>query len=129
MDLHAAIKAEETIPPGGRALIPTGLKIALPEGFEAQIRARSGLAVKQGIMVVNAPGTVDADYRGEVKVILGNFGKEPFVVTRGMRIAQMVIQRVSKARLKEVEEVPDTERGEGGFGSSGSSQKPTGGGG
>ena len=126
MDLHAAIETEETVPPGGRALVPTGLKIALPEGYEAQIRARSGLAVKQGIIVVNAPGTVDADYRGEVKVILGNFGREPFVITRGMRIAQMVIQKVPKAHLTEVAEVPETERGEGGFGLSG--QAPSGGG-
>lgn len=119
MDIHAAVDKDEVIPPGGRALVPTGLKVAVPEGFEVQIRARSGLAVKHGIMVVNGPGTVDADYRGEVKVILGNFGHHPFTIERGMRIAQMVVQEVPRALVKEVDEVPETLRGEGGFGSSG----------
>ncbi|MBN1807918.1 MAG: dUTP diphosphatase [Planctomycetes bacterium] len=119
MDLHAAVEEEETIEPGGIALVPTGLKMAIPEGYEAQVRARSGLAIKHGICVLNGPGTVDSDYRGEVKVILANLGKEEFAVKRGDRIAQMVIMRVEKARIEEVDEVPETVRGEGGFGSSG----------
>ena len=119
MDIYAAVEKDEVVPPGGRALVPTGLKIAVPLGFEVQIRARSGLAVKHGMLVVNGPGTVDADYRGEVKVIVGNFGHHPFTVERGMRIAQMVVQEVPKAQIEEVEQVPETLRGEGGFGSSG----------
>jgi len=119
MDLYAAVEAALVVKPGEVALIPTGLKIALPEPFEAQIRARSGLAIKHGLCVLNGPGTVDSDYRGEVKVILANLGKEPFTVERGMRIAQMVIMRVEKPKLEVVDKVPDTVRGEGGFGSSG----------
>ena len=119
MDLYAAVDANLIVKPGEVSLIPTGLKIALPEPFEAQIRARSGLAIKHGMCVLNGPGTVDSDYRGEVKVILANLGKEPFTVERGMRIAQMVIMRVEKPKLEVVDKVPDTVRGEGGFGSSG----------
>jgi len=119
MDLYAAVDAPLVVKPGEVTLIPTGLKIALPEPFEAQIRARSGLAIKHGLCVLNGPGTVDSDYRGEVKVILANLGKEPFTVERGMRIAQMVIMRVEKPKLEVVDKVPDTVRGEGGFGSSG----------
>jgi dUTP pyrophosphatase len=119
MDLKAALADGETITlnPGARA--PTGLSIALPEGYEAQVRPRSGLAAKNGVTVLNSPGTVDADYRGEVKVILINHGSEPFEITRGMRIAQMVIASVTQARWREVEELPPTTRGSGGFGSTG----------
>ena len=108
------------IGPGERALIPTGLTIALPKGFEAQVRPRSGLAVKYGITVLNTPGTIDADYRGEVKVILINHGKEPFTVERGMRIAQMVVAKFAHVNWEVVEELEENEeRGEGGFGSTG----------
>ena len=123
MDIAAAIPeaAPQTLAPGERALIPTGFAIALPHGFEAQVRPRSGLAFKHGVSVLNAPGTIDADYRGEVKVLLINHGDEPFTVTRGMRIAQMVIQPVSQAVLVEVDELEASERGSGGFGSTGTS--------
>ena len=117
MDLLAA-KAM-TIPPGGRALVPTGLCIALPEGFEMQVRPRSGLALKHGITVPNAPGTVDEDYRGEVGVILLNTGVEPFVIMRGDRIAQAVFAPVTRADWEEVVVLPETQRGTGGFGSTG----------
>lgn len=119
MDLPAAIDGEMVLQPGERALIPTGLAIALPGGYEAQIRPRSGLAARSGVTVLNAPGTVDADYRGEVKVVLANLGAEPFTVTRGARIAQMVIAPVVQAMLQEVAELPKTARGVGGFGSTG----------
>lgn len=119
MDLPAAIDGEMVLQPGERALIPTGLAIALPGGYEAQIRPRSGLAARSGVTVLNAPGTVDADYRGEVKVVLANLGAEPFTVTRGARIAQMVIAPVVQAMLQEVAELPETARGVGGFGSTG----------
>jgi dUTP pyrophosphatase len=119
LDLMAAIDAPVTLGPLDRALIPTGLAIALPDGFEAQIRPRSGLAAKHGIGVVNAPGTVDADYRGEVKVILVNLSNEPFTIRRGERIAQMVVAPVTRATLIEVTELPATARGAGGFGSTG----------
>ena len=121
MDLAAAVPeaAPETLPPGGRALIPTGFSMELPHGFEAQIRPRSGLAYKHGVTVLNSPGTIDADYRGEVKVLLINHGSEPFEIERGMRIAQMVIQPVSRAALVEVEELNESVRGSGGFGSTG----------
>lgn len=121
MDLPAALAAEEpvTLEPGGRVLVPTGLSIALPQGYEAQIRPRSGLAAKAGVTVLNTPGTVDSDYRGEVKVILINLSDEPFVIERGMRIAQMVIAPVTQGRLAEADALPDTARGEGGFGSTG----------
>ena len=121
MDLPAAISMDVTLQPGERGLIETGLAIALPAGFEAQIRPRSGLAVRNGITVLNTPGTVDADYRGEVKVILVNLGNDPFTVTRGMRVAQMVIAPVVQATMEMVEELPETDRGAGGFGSTGTS--------
>jgi dUTP pyrophosphatase len=119
LDLPAAVAAELILAPGAFALVPTGLAIALPEGFEAQIRPRSGLAAKFGVTVLNSPGTIDADYRGEIKVILINHGPQPFVIGRGMRIAQMVIAPVSRAVWAEVSELPDSVRGVGGFGSTG----------
>ncbi len=119
MDLPAAVDSDLVLEPGARALVPTGLAIALPEGYEAQIRPRSGLAVRFGVTVLNTPGTVDADYRGELKVILNNFGKDSFTVERGMRIAQMVIVPVIQAELKETDTLPNTKRGESGFGSTG----------
>ena len=119
MDLMAAIADPITLAPGERKLIPTGISIALPDGFEAQVRPRSGLALKHGLSIVNAPGTVDADYRGEVGVLLINLGQENFTIERGMRIAQMVIAPYSRARFTEVLELPSSERGEGGFGSTG----------
>lgn len=118
-DLVAAVESDVVLEPLARALIPTGLAIALPEGYEAQVRPRSGLAAKHGITVLNTPGTVDADYRGEVKIILINLGQEPFTVTRGMRVAQMVIAPVTQLQWEEAENLPDTERGQGGFGSTG----------
>lgn len=120
MDLPAAIDDDVILDPGQRDLVPTGLAIALPQGYEAQIRPRSGLAARDGVTVLNTPGTVDADYRGEVKVILVNLGDQPFTVTRGMRIAQMVIAPVTQAALEETDELPATARGAGGFGSTGS---------
>jgi len=119
MDLSAAIDEPVRLAPGARALVPTGLAIALPEGYEAQVRPRSGLAAKNGVTVLNSPGTVDADYRGEVKVILINLGQETFEIARGMRIAQMVIAPVTQAAFHEVAELPATARGAGGFGSTG----------
>ena len=107
------------IPPGGRALVPTGLRIALPEDYEAQIRPRSGLALRHGVTLPNSPGTIDADYRGEIGVILMNLGQDPFVVEPGDRIAQMVVAPVARVAWSEVEELDATERGEGGFGSTG----------
>ncbi|WP_333591772.1 dUTP diphosphatase [Brevundimonas sp.] len=121
MDLRAAVAedAPVTLAPGARGLIPTGLKIALEPGFEAQVRPRSGLALKHGITCLNTPGTIDSDYRGEVGVILVNLGQEPFVIRRGERIAQMVIARHEQARIAEVESLDETARGAGGFGSTG----------
>lgn len=119
MDLCAAINADITLAPGQRALIPTGLTIALPAGYEAQVRPRSGLALKNGITVLNSPGTVDADYRGEIGVILANCGTEPFTVTRGMRVAQMVIAAYTRVQWEQVAELPASARGTGGFGSTG----------
>lgn len=119
MDLCAALEEPVELPAGERALIPTGLSIALPPGYEAQIRPRSGLALKNGVTILNTPGTVDSDYRGEIKVILVNFGHEAFTIERGMRIAQMVISRHVQASWKAVTELEDTERGAGGFGSTG----------
>ncbi len=119
MDLRACIQENIVIRPGERKLIKTGISIALPENFEAQIRPRSGLALKNGITVLNSPGTIDADYRGEIGVILINLGTEDFIVERGMRIAQMVISSVVQADLIEVEELDETKRGKGGFGSTG----------
>lgn len=119
MDLMAAVSEPVTLAPGARAIIPTGLSIALPEGYEAQVRPRSGLAAKHGVTVANAPGTIDADYRGEVGVILINLGAEPFVVERAMRIAQMVVAPVTTISWVKTDELPDTARGSGGFGSTG----------
>jgi len=119
MDLPAAIDSPMTLSPGEHAVVPTGLAIALPGGYEAQIRPRSGLAARNGVTVLNTPGTIDADYRGEVKVILINLGTEPFVIERGMRIAQMVIAPVTQGKLTEVDDLSDTARGDGGFGSTG----------
>lgn len=119
MDLPAALEEAIELAPGERALVPTGLAIALPAGFEAQIRPRSGLAAKHGVTVLNTPGTIDADYRGEIKVILINLGQEDFTIERGMRIAQMVIARHENIQWKKVESLDDTDRGEGGFGSTG----------
>lgn len=119
MDLAAAIDAPMTLAPSKRAMVPTGLAIALPAGFEAQVRPRSGLAAKNGVTVLNTPGTIDADYRGEVKVILVNLGEDSFEIERGMRIAQMVIAPVTQASFTEVDSLSETERGSGGFGSTG----------
>jgi dUTP pyrophosphatase len=119
MDLMAAIDAAVTIKAGSREIIATGIAIALPAGFEAQIRPRSGLAAKNGLTVLNSPGTIDADYRGEVKVILANMSNEDFVVERGMRIAQMVIARYEQAQWNVCDTLDETERGAGGFGSTG----------
>jgi dUTP pyrophosphatase len=118
-DLAAAVTGPVVIAPGERALIPTGFAVALPEGTEGQVRPRSGLAAEHGVTVLNAPGTIDADYRGEVKVILVNLGSLAFTVTRGMRIAQLVIAPVVAASLTEVASLDDTSRGAGGFGSTG----------
>jgi len=121
MDIQAAVAEEVRIGPGERALIPTGLIIALPAGFEAQIRPRSGLALKHGVTLVNSPGTIDADYRGEIGVLLINHGNEPVVISRGSRIAQMVIAPVSRAVWFESCSLESTIRGDGGFGHSGTS--------
>jgi len=121
LDLLAAVPADAplNLAPGARALVPTGIAIALPPGTEAQVRPRSGLAVKHGLTVLNAPGTVDADYRGEVQVLLVNLGTESVSITRGMRIAQLVIAAVTRAQLREVVSLDETARGTGGFGSTG----------
>jgi len=119
LDLHAAIDAPMTLEPGAIAIVPTGLALAIPVGFEGQVRPRSGLATKHGITVPNAPGTIDSDYRGELKVALINLGLAPFVVEHGMRIAQLVIAPVSRATLVECDDLGDTARGAGGFGSTG----------
>jgi dUTP pyrophosphatase len=125
MDLRAALGADETVTlkPGQRALVPTGLSMAMPAGYEAQIRPRSGLAAKNGITVLNTPGTIDSDYRGELKIILINLGDEDFDITRDMRIAQMIIAPVVQARLQETDSLSDTVRGAGGFGSTGTDAK------
>jgi dUTP pyrophosphatase len=117
--LLAAIDEDIILKPGNRALVKTGLAIALPDGFEAQVRPRSGLALKNGVTVLNTPGTIDADYRGEIGVILVNFGEENFRISRGMRIAQMVIAKYTRAIFEEVGDLSETTRGEGGFGSTG----------
>jgi dUTP pyrophosphatase len=121
MDLVAAVPLSEPLKllPGGRAAVPTGLVFAIPEGFEGQVRPRSGLALKNGVTVLNAPGTIDSDYRGEVKVILANTGSETFEVSRGMRIAQIVFARVEQLKLQELQSLDETARGSGGFGSTG----------
>lgn len=118
-DLCAAVTADLVIAPGAHALVPTGFAIALPEGHEAQVRPRSGLALRHGVTVLNSPGTIDPDYRGEIGVILVNHGTVPFRVARGDRIAQMVIARFATPELEEVSALPDTARGAGGFGSTG----------
>ncbi len=119
MDLVAAIAAELVLAPGARALVPTGLAIAVPSGYEAQVRPRSGLAARHGLTVVNSPGTIDADYRGEVGVILANLGSQPYTIARGARIAQMVVAPVARVAWNETEALPRSARGGDGFGSSG----------
>ncbi|MBN1254483.1 MAG: dUTP diphosphatase [Deltaproteobacteria bacterium] len=120
MDLCASLEGGEvTLDPGGWRLIPTGIAIALPEGYEAQIRPRSGLALKHGVTLLNSPGTVDADYRGEIGIIMINLGHEPFVIRDGDRIAQLVFHQACRAELQEVDELPPSSRGEGGFGHTG----------
>ena len=119
MDLCAAVDAPVTLAPGERRLMPTGYAVAIPRGYEGQVRPRSGLALRHGVTVLNAPGTVDADYRGELRVLLVNLGSEPFVVRRGDRIAQLVICPVAEAELVEVETLDETARGGGGYGSTG----------
>jgi len=119
MDLRANIDAPVVLQPGDRTLIPTGIKMALPDGYEAQIRPRSGLAYKHGITVLNSPGTIDADYRGDVGVLLINHGQEPFTVEDGMRVAQMVVAQYSQFQWEPVADLSATDRGEGGFGSTG----------
>ena len=118
-DLHAALVEPLRLAPGERARVPTGFAIAVPRGYEAQVRPRSGLAFRHGLVLPNAPGTIDSDYRGELKVIVMNAGKEPFVFARGDRIAQLVVAPVVRAEFEEVESLDETERGEGGFGHTG----------
>lgn len=120
LDLRACVEDPVTLAPGGRALVPTGFRVAIPEGFEGQVRPRSGIASRHGVTLANAPGTVDADYRGEVQVALINLGPEPFTVRRGDRIAQLVVAPVAHPEPEEAEELPGTERGAGGFGHTGS---------
>ncbi len=124
MDLLAAVEAELVLRAGERALIATGISIALPKGFEAEIRPRSGLAIEHGLTVLNAPGTIDTDYRGEIGVILANLGNEAFTVRRGMRIAQLVVGPVARVRWQQVETLPESGRGAGGFGSTGGFEPP-----
>ncbi|MCO5169247.1 MAG: dUTP diphosphatase [Planctomycetes bacterium] len=119
LDLHAAVEAPLVLAPGERALVPTGLKLALPPGHEGQVRPRSGLALRHGVTVLNAPGTIDEDYAGEVQVLLVNLGQAPFTVERGLRVAQLVVAPVTRVAVREVEAVRDTARGAGGFGSTG----------
>ena len=119
MDLRASTSEPVVLKPMGRRLIPTGLSIALPEGYEAQVRPRSGLALKKGITVLNAPGTIDADYRGEIGVILINLGSDDFVINSGDRIAQLVIARYERCEFEEVDALDETDRGDGGYGHSG----------
>jgi dUTP pyrophosphatase len=118
-DLCAAIGDQLTLLPGARALVPTGFSIALPPGYEAQVRPRSGLAIQSGVTCLNSPGTIDSDYRGEVRVVLANLGTKPVLINRGDRIAQMIVAPVSRAEFEVVEELPPSPRGEGGFGSTG----------
>jgi dUTP pyrophosphatase len=119
MDLHAAVESDLRLDPGSIVLVPTGLEVAIADGFEGQVRPRSGLAVKHGISLPNTPATIDADYRGEIRVPLINLGREPFIVSRGMRIAQFIVAPVMRVSWEEVEELPSTVRGRGGFGHSG----------
>jgi dUTP pyrophosphatase len=120
LDLLSAAEGPTTLSPGGIAMIPTGLAFALPEGYEAQVRPRSGLAAEHGVTVLNAPGTIDSDYRGEVRVLLINHGARPVVIERGTRIAQLVLGRVERLKWHEVADLPPSQRGSGGFGSTGS---------
>jgi dUTP pyrophosphatase len=120
MDLRAAVTEAVTLEPGARDLIPTGIRIALPDGYEAQVRPRSGLAIRHGISLLNSPGTIDADYRGEIRVIMANLGQEPFTINRGDRIAQLVIAPFTQAEWQETDSLDETIRGEGGFGHTGS---------
>jgi dUTP pyrophosphatase len=124
LDLCAALSAEIILDPGARALVPTGVAIALPDGFEAQVRPRSGLAARHGVTVLNAPGTIDADYRGEVKVLLINHGDAPFAVRRGLRVAQLVVAPVARVDWREAQSLPASARADGGFGSTGASGPP-----
>ena len=119
MDVCAAVDEPIALEPGDVKLVPTGLFIAVPEGYEVQVRPRSGLALRHGLAIVNSPGTIDSDYRGEVGIIVGNVGRRPFTITRGLRIAQLVVAPVERAEVRLVEELPDSRRGDGGFGSSG----------
>lgn len=119
IDLIAAISEPMELPAGRRILVPTGLKLAIPPGFEGQVRPRSGLAANHGVTVLNSPGTIDSDYRGEVKVVLINHGQEPMIITRGMRIAQFVLAKVERLEWQPVENLDGTQRGDGGFGSTG----------
>ena len=118
-DLHAAVEGERTLAPGERALIGTGFRIALPAGYEAQVRPRSGLALKHGLTLLNSPGTIDADYRGEIGVVLVNLGREPVRIERGDRIAQLVVQRLPQVVVSPVQDLPGSDRGAGGFGHTG----------
>ncbi len=118
-DLRAAVTEPLVLAPGARSLVPTGIAVAIPEGHEGQVRMRSGLAIRHGLTLLNGPGTIDADYRGEIRVILANLGTEPFTISRGDRIAQLVVAPVVRARLERVEELPGTKRHDGGFGSTG----------
>ena len=119
MDVRAAVNEPLTLQPGERALVPTGLRIALPPGYEAQIRPRSGLAIKHGLTLLNTPGTIDADYRGEIRIIIANLGHEPYTIARGHRIAQMIIAPVTRATWDVADSLENTSRGDGGFGSTG----------
>lgn len=119
LDLLAAVAQAVSLPPGGRQIIPTGIALALPFGFEGQVRSRSGLAARHGVVVLNSPGTIDSDYRGEVGVLLANFGEAPFQITPGLRIAQLVIAPVSRIQWREVDSLTESHRGAGGFGSTG----------
>ena len=119
MDLFASLETEITLEPGERKIILTGIAVAIPEGFEGQVRPRSGLAIQKGIGIVNGPGTIDSDYRGEIGILLINFGKEPYTVRHGERVAQMVISQVHRATLEEVDDLPGTQRQGGGFGHTG----------
>ncbi len=118
-DLRAAVGESLTILPGGRALVPTGIAVAIPAGYEGQVRMRSGLAIRHGLTLLNGPGTIDSDYRGEIRVILANLGAEPFTLARGERIAQLVVAPVARARFEKTAELPPTDRSGGGFGSTG----------
>lgn len=118
-DLYAAVTEQLTLLPGARALVPTGFSIAIPPGYEGQVRPRSGLAIRLGVTCLNAPGTIDADYRGEVQVVLANLGTEPVVIRRGDRIAQLIVAPVARATFDVVDELPPSARGDGGFGSTG----------